>query len=131
MRRDRSCNRRAQDLGLMVLGARLACCVGIDRSLDHGGQKIVTVLVWIVGFVGIPFSPRKLSLPCHCATLHMHAVDKAVLDIRRSPIPTSDHPAALCELSRKRKIAFPGRLSLRHAHNIASQAIVGSFVALG
>jgi len=57
------------------------------------------VFVWIVGFVRKPLAFEEIPLPRDRTTLHMDAIDEAVLNVRRSPIPAPDEAATLGELS--------------------------------
>ena len=85
---------------------------------------MVHVVVRIVGFVGIPDAGEQIALPGHRTTLHMNAVDEAMLDVGSAPVAAPDQAAALCELSQKSEIAFPAGFATDQANNIAGQSVV-------
>src|SRR5208337_1869369 len=87
-------------LSSLISGARLARgCRNSHWLLDHSGQKILMVLVRVVGIVRKPCAGEEIALPGHGATLHMDVVDEAVLEVWCSPVPAPDHSAALRKLS--------------------------------
>ena len=97
-----------RELGPLAAESRLARCGdNFRRRLDNRGQKIVMVVLWIVGLVRKPYAIEEIRLPGHGAILHLHAVEKAVLNMRIAPIPAPDQPAALGELPQKSEIALP------------------------
>src|ERR1700678_594384 len=119
------CGQAMRGLGPLASEPRLACCGDSFRwGLDDRGQKIVMVVVRIVGFVRKPNAVEEVRLPGHGATLHTHTVDEAVFDMRSTPISAPDQPAALGELPEKREIALPRTLPIHAADNVTSQAIM-------
>lgn len=81
-------------------------------------------VVRIVGRVGIPDAGEQITLPRDRATLHMHAVDKVVFDVRSTPVATPDQAATLRKLSHEGEIALPARFAANDSYDVAGQSIV-------
>src|ERR1700677_2300088 len=54
---------------------------------------MLLVVVRIVSIVGIPRAGEEISLPTDRATLHMYAIDEAMLDFGSAPVAAPDEPA--------------------------------------
>jgi hypothetical protein len=85
---------------------------------------MLPIVIGIVSVIGIPIAGEEIALPRYRATLHMHAVDKAMLYRWSAPVAAPDQAAAQGELSEEAEIALPGRLAANHAHDVASQSVV-------
>ncbi len=85
-------------LSRLMIRARCGCC-NFYRRLHDRGQEILVVFVWIVSLVRKPLTFEEIPLPGDRTTLHVDAIDEAVLNVRRSPIPAPDEAATLGELS--------------------------------
>jgi hypothetical protein len=48
------------------------------------------IVVWVISLVGIPGAGEKIPLPGDSTALHMHAVNKVMLEIGSAPIAAPD-----------------------------------------